>query len=131
MFSSVTLTYHSINLSTAEESPANPAKRAKRIADVISGTRGFVIEGRVKWKSEIRRYKKVTDDDRLFSFTMYDTSSDISVLAVNELCDKWYPVIEVGQCYRIERLTARLANEQYNRTAHVCELLITKVCLST
>lgn len=93
--------------------------------------RGFVIEGRVKWKSVIREYKRGTDEGRLFTFIMYDKTSDISLLAANENCDKWFAAIEVGQCYRISRLTPKPANPEFNRTAHDCELQITKVSVLT
>lgn len=101
------------------------------ISEIAMGSIGFAIEGRVKWKSVIKEFKKGTDDGRLFTFVLYDQSSDITVLAANDSCDRWFKEIEPGQCYRISRLTPRLANPQFNKTAHDCELQISKVSALT
>lgn len=60
---------------------------------------------------------------------MYDESAEISVLVVNECCEKWFPEIKVAHCYRISRLTPRTANDQFNKTTHMYELQMTKVSL--
>lgn len=100
------------------------------IAEITMGDRGFAIEGRVKWNSEIKEFKKGTDRGKLFTFVIYDESSDISILAANDVCDKWFKEIEPGQCYGISRLTSKAANPQCNKTSHECELQITKVSIS-
>ena len=58
---------------------------------------------------------------------IYDDTSEISVLAVNNICEKWHQFIEIGSCYRITQLTAKSANQQYNRTGHTCESQMSKV----
>ena len=73
-------------------------KRAKLICEIQAKQRGYVIEGRVKSKTEVKDFKKGNENEKLFSFIMYDESGEISVLAVNDMCDRWYAT---GLCHLI------------------------------
>ena len=55
-----------------------PTKQARLIKEVRINQRGFIIEGRVKSKSEIKVYKSGNEDGKLFNFVIYDETSEIS-----------------------------------------------------
>ena len=124
-----------LNISTlfldavAEHPPmdAPPTKKARLIREVTTKQRGYIIEGRVKSKTEVKDFRKGSEDEKLFTFIIYDESSEISVLAINDICETWYQYIEIGSCYRLTRLTAKSANQLYNKTGHACELQMSKV----
>lgn len=72
------------------------------------------IEGRVISKSEIKTFSTQKGEGKLFSFEFQDSTSQIKVISFNESVDIFYPLVEIGDSYRITKGTVKMANKQFS-----------------
>lgn len=72
------------------------------------------IKGRVVSKSEIRTFSTQKGEGKLFSFEFQDSTNQIKIIAFNDPVDVFFPLIEVGGCYKISKGSVKMANKQFS-----------------
>ncbi|CAN7091488.1 unnamed protein product, partial [Brassica rapa subsp. narinosa] len=75
----------------------------------------WTIKARVTSKGELKTYNKTHGDGKLFSFDLLDADGgEIRVTCFNEMVDKFFDVIVVGNVYLISKGTLKPARREYN-----------------
>ncbi|KAL6438135.1 hypothetical protein ACFW04_004397 [Cataglyphis niger] len=85
----------------------------------------WVIKARVTNKSEIRTWSNSRGQGKFFSMDLIDESSEIRCTAFNNVCDKFYDLIEAGNIYYISRCILKMANKQYSTLKNDYEMTMT------
>ncbi|CAF1733520.1 unnamed protein product [Brassica napus] len=83
----------------------------------------WTIKARVTSKGELKHYNKTHGDGKLFSFDLLDADGwEIRVTCFNEMVDKFFDVIVVGNVYLISKGTLKPAQKEYNHLPNDYEL---------
>jgi replication factor A1 len=87
----------------------------------------WVIKARVTEKGNLRTFNKAGGDGKVFSATLLDAMhGDIRATFFNDAAEKYYNVLETGQCFTFSQGSIKVANRQYNNTSHRYELTFDK-----
>ena len=62
----------------------------------------WTIKVRVSSKSQIRTYVNARGTGKLFSCDLVDQSGEIRATAFNDDCDRFYPLLDVGEVGRLD-----------------------------
>ncbi|KAG4077768.1 hypothetical protein HA402_011197 [Bradysia odoriphaga] len=76
----------------------------------------WVIKARVTSKSNVREWKNANGEGKLFSIDLMDESGEIRAVCFNELCDKYFHMIQVNKVYYISKCQVKLANKRFSTT---------------
>ncbi|CAG7861883.1 unnamed protein product [Brassica rapa] len=83
----------------------------------------WTIKARVTSKGELKTYNKTHGDGKLFSFDLLDADGgEIRVTCFNEMVDKFFDVIVVGNVYLISKGTLKPARREYNHLPNDYEI---------
>ncbi|KAL0693371.1 hypothetical protein Bca4012_060551 [Brassica carinata] len=83
----------------------------------------WTIKARVTSKGELKHYNKNHGDGKLFSFDLLDADGgEIRVTCFNEVVDKFFDVIVVGNVYLISKGSLRPVRREYNHLPNDYEL---------
>ncbi|XP_009114408.1 replication protein A 70 kDa DNA-binding subunit C-like isoform X1 [Brassica rapa] len=83
----------------------------------------WTIKARVTSKGELKTYNKTHGDGKLFSFDLLDADGgEIRVTCFNEMVDKFFEVIVVGNVYLISKGTLKPARKEYNHLPNDYEI---------
>lgn len=82
----------------------------------------WVIKARVTAKSEMRSWANQRGEGKLFSVDLLDQTGEIRALAFNDVAEKLFQVLQVGQVYYIARCSLKLANTKFTSIANNYEL---------
>ncbi|CDY13050.1 BnaA09g17670D [Brassica napus] len=83
----------------------------------------WTIKARVTSKGELKTYNKTHGDGKLFSFDLLDADGgEIRVTCFNEMVDKFFEVIVVGNVYLISKGTLKPARREYNHLPNDYEI---------
>ncbi|KAJ0252673.1 Replication protein A 70 kDa DNA-binding subunit C [Hirschfeldia incana] len=83
----------------------------------------WTIKVRVTSKGELKRYSKTHGDGKLFSFDLLDAEGgEIRVTCFNEVVDKFFDVIVVGNVYLISKGSLKPARKEYNHLPNDYEI---------
>lgn len=87
----------------------------------------WVIKARVTEKSTLRNFNSRGSDGKVFSAVLLDASGgDIRASFFNQAADKFFNMLDVGQCFTFSHGSMKVANRQYNSTSHRYELTFDK-----
>jgi len=88
----------------------------------------WTIKARVTEKAQLRTFAgKTGGDGKVFSAVLLDAAGgDIRASFFNEAADKFFNVLERGQCFTFSNGSIKVANRQYNTTSHRYELTFDK-----
>ncbi|KAF2356245.1 Replication factor-A protein 1 N-terminal [Trinorchestia longiramus] len=88
----------------------------------------WTIKARVLSKSPVYPYKNAQGPGERFFMELHDGSGQISAIAFNEHCKKFYPVFQLNRVYFISNSLVHFINEQYSRGSNKYEI---KFCSRT
>lgn len=74
----------------------------------------WTIKARVSNKGPIRTYSNARGPGKLFSCDLVDQVGEIRATAFNGECDKFYPMLEIGEVFYISKASLKAANRQYS-----------------
>lgn len=84
----------------------------------------WTIKARITNKSEIKTWKNVKGDGKLFSMDLIDDSGEIRVTAFNDTVDKFYDMIDVNKVYYISKAQVKAAKRQFSSIRNEYELTL-------
>ncbi|CAH8358466.1 unnamed protein product [Eruca vesicaria subsp. sativa] len=83
----------------------------------------WTIKVRVTSKGELKRYSKTNGEGKLFSFDLLDADGgEIRVTCFNEVVDKFFDVVVVGNVYLISKGSVKPAKREYNHLPNDYEI---------
>jgi replication factor A1 len=83
----------------------------------------WTVKARVTQKSDIRRYSNARGEGKFFSFDFLDADGgEIRVVGWNDMCDKFYDQVTVGQVYTLTKASLRNKRGNFNQTRHQFEV---------
>ncbi|KAJ4878152.1 Replication protein A 70 kDa DNA-binding subunit C [Raphanus sativus] len=83
----------------------------------------WTIKVRVTSKGELKHYHKTSGDGKLFSFDLLDADGgEIRVTCFNEVVDRFFDVIVVGNVYLISKGSLKPAKKEYNHLPNDYEI---------
>ncbi|KAF8084610.1 hypothetical protein N665_0710s0018 [Sinapis alba] len=83
----------------------------------------WTIKVRVTSKGELKHYNKTHGDGKLFSFDLLDADGgEIRVTCFNEMVDKFFDMIVVGNVYLISKGSLKPARKEYNHLPNDYEI---------
>ncbi|TBU15764.1 replication factor A protein 1 [Ordospora colligata] len=86
----------------------------------------WIIKGRVMAKSDIRRFTNQKGEGKLFNFEVSDGTAQVKVTCFSDTVDVFYPIVEIGKVYCIEKGTIKMANKQYTTNPFDYEIVLDK-----
>mmetsp|Transcript_25322 Transcript_25322/g.57583 ORF Transcript_25322/g.57583 Transcript_25322/m.57583 type:complete len:450 (+) Transcript_25322:93-1442(+) len=95
------------------------------ISEISTFNKGWTICARVTNKSGLRNFsKKGGGGGKVFNVDLLDASgSAIRANFFNEKADEVFEKLQVGKCFAFSQGAVRIANKQFNTTAHKYELV--------
>ncbi|WUR04158.1 replication factor A protein 1 (RFA1) [Vairimorpha necatrix] len=82
----------------------------------------WIIKGRIVSKSEIKKFNSKRGEGKLFSFEFADETGQIKVVAFSEVVDMFYPIIEIGRVYTIQKGLVKMSNKQFSNNNNDYEI---------
>lgn len=83
----------------------------------------WTVKARVTQKADIRRYSNARGEGKFFSFDFLDADGgEIRVVGWNDMCDKFFDQVTVGQVYTLTKASLRNKRGTFNQTRHQFEV---------
>jgi len=83
----------------------------------------WTVKARVTQKADIRRYSNARGEGKFFSFDFLDAEGgEIRVVGWNDMCDKFFNQVTVGQVYTLTKASLRNKRGNFNQTRHQFEI---------
>ena len=83
----------------------------------------WTVKARVTQKSDIRRYSNARGEGKFFSFDLLDADGgEIRVVGWNDMCDKFFDQVTMGQVYMLSKASLRNKRGNFNQTRHAFEI---------
>ena len=82
----------------------------------------WIIKGRIVLKSDIRKFSNKKGEGKLFSFEIADDSGQIKVVAFSESVDIFYPIIEIGRVYTIQKGEIKMSKKTFSNNNNDYEI---------
>ena len=76
----------------------------------------FLIKARVTFKGDLRTYQNDRGEGKVFGIEILDQNGgEIKCTMFNEQADKFFALLEVGECYEFSGGRVKVANKRYQR----------------
>lgn len=112
---------------SALTSTASGRRKARPISSLVLGKVGGIVAGRVRDKSVLRSFEKDSKVTKVFNFVLYDTSGEVPVMVMGDLCTAMYDTLIEGRAFRIMNFKVVATNKQYDKTGNGFQLQLTAV----